>query len=160
MNASMADPNEPNLCVGTAREQAIGGLKRLIGDLEFTGFYVDGNDPTVVAGFDLGTNSLLIDFRSKASVFFFGETWLPDCHGVSPFLDCEGDGCILHQNRRAVRSVSCPGYGVPQKDFARPDRFRALVGPEGIAAADRGDEAAVGTVRYSEHPGRVPFERK
>ena len=105
MDAPMANPNEPNLCVGTAREQSLRGLKRLIGDLEFTGFYVDGNDSTVVAGFYLRTNSLLIDFRSQASVFFFGQTRLPNSHGVSPFLDCEGNRCIIRQDPRAVRTA-------------------------------------------------------
>ena len=102
MDASMADPDEPNLPIGTAREQPLRGLKRLIGNFEFTGVYVDGNDPAVIAGFYPRTNVLLIDFRSKASVFFFGQTRLPDRHGVAPFRHCEECRCIVRQDLRPV----------------------------------------------------------
>jgi hypothetical protein len=85
MDAPMSDPYEPNLCIRTAREKWLCGLQGLIGDLKITGFYVDGNDSTVVAGFYLRTNSLFIDLRPEACVFFFGQTRLSYRHSVSPF---------------------------------------------------------------------------
>ena len=120
MDAAMANPNKPDLCIRTACEQSIRGPERLIGDLELTSFYVDGNNPTVVASFYLRTDSLLVEFGSKASVLFFGPTRLPHSHGDSPVLDCERNRCIVRHDPRAVRTVwlAAPWF-VPPSDGKR-----------------------------------------
>jgi hypothetical protein len=66
----------------------IRGLKRLVGDLEFAGFHVDGDNSTVVTGFYLWKYSSFINLRSQASVFFLRQSRLSRGHGGPPFLDC------------------------------------------------------------------------
>lgn len=72
MNAAMPDPDKPNLGVGVAGEQSLGGSKRLVGYFEFSGIDVNGDDPADVARFNLRAHALVVDRGSETSVFLFG----------------------------------------------------------------------------------------
>jgi hypothetical protein len=83
VDAPMPDSHEPDLRVRAAGEQLFGRLECLIGDFEIACIDVDRHDSAVIAAFDLRTDLLLVDLRSTASVFFFGQSRLSDAHGGS-----------------------------------------------------------------------------
>ena len=104
MNAPMADANEPDLGIGTACKESPCRIERLVRDLELTGFQVNRDNSPVVAGFDFGAYSVLVDLRSDSSVLLFAQTRLSNCHIGSPVVDCVENKHIVRKNHLPVRA--------------------------------------------------------
>jgi hypothetical protein len=84
MDCQMADAYAPDLGVGTARQQALGGSQAVVGDIEGSAVHVEGHDPPAVAGLDLRAHMLLVQIATTAGVLFFAVTGLVYRHGSFP----------------------------------------------------------------------------
>jgi hypothetical protein len=84
MNGRVADADTPDLGIGVAGQQTLGGCQGILGHLEGSSVDVEGHDPTVIAGLHLGTYMLLVKGCAAAGMLFFAVAELGSRHGDSP----------------------------------------------------------------------------
>jgi hypothetical protein len=112
----MADAYAPDLGVGTARQQALGGSKGVVGDLEGPAVHVESHDPPAVARLDLRAHTLLVQIATTAGVLFFAVTGLAYRHCSFPIRRVGNPrNRIVHQpGGRATRPIR-PRAGVADR---------------------------------------------
>jgi hypothetical protein len=84
MDCRVPDADTPDLGVGTAGQQALGGSQRILGDLEGSSVHVEGHDPPAVAGLDLRAHVLLVKGGAAPGMLFFAVPGLGSRHNFSP----------------------------------------------------------------------------
>src|ERR1700722_12541634 len=84
MDCRIADADAPDLGVGTAGQQALGGGQGIVRDLEDSAVHVEGHDPPAVAGVDLRAHVLIVESSATAGMLFFAVARLGSRHGCSP----------------------------------------------------------------------------
>ncbi len=72
----MPDPMQPDLCVGTARQETFGGGVVVQVELVGPGLDVDGDVFTFVIRLDLGADDPLVEILAPVCELFFAVAWL------------------------------------------------------------------------------------
>jgi hypothetical protein len=83
MDPTVADPDAPNLSIGIVGEQALRSRQRILSHFKCAGLYINGHDLPLVAGFDVRTDALGVDFIPTPCVFLFTVARLLHLHHFS-----------------------------------------------------------------------------
>jgi hypothetical protein len=83
MDTTVADPNAPDLGFRMVGEQALSSRQRILSHFKCAGLYINGHDLPLVAGFDLWTDVLGIDFIPTPCMFLFTIARLPHLHNFA-----------------------------------------------------------------------------
>jgi hypothetical protein len=90
MDPTVADPDAPNLGLGMVGEQALCRRQRIFSHFKCAGLYIHGHDLPLVAGFNVWTDMLGIDFLPTPCMFLFTVARLPHLHNFSSQVGKEG----------------------------------------------------------------------
>jgi hypothetical protein len=82
VNATVADPDAPNLGIWVAGQEALGSRERIFSHLKHTGFYINSDNLALIALFHLRTDLSLVDLLASSCMIFFAVTWLS--HDIPP----------------------------------------------------------------------------
>ncbi len=127
MDGRAADTDAPDLGIGMACQQALGGCQGVFGHLEGSAVHVKGHHLAVIAGLHLGAHVLLVKSRAAAGVLFFAvaRAGVWSCR----FSHLREEVCV--SSIVAVGAVTCSeGRTTDSAD-----------GPRGVRGAHRGTAA-------------------
>jgi hypothetical protein len=84
MDGGVADADAPDLGIGVAGQQALGGVQGIFRHLEVAGVHVEDQDLAVITGFHLRTHALLVKGCAAAAMLLFAVAGLGFRHCSSP----------------------------------------------------------------------------
>src|SRR5437870_5817235 len=89
MDTAVADPDTPNLGVWVVGQQALCSRQGILSHFESAGLDIDGNDFPLIAGFNMRTDVLGIDFLPASGMLLCTVARLPHPHGFSSHVGTE-----------------------------------------------------------------------